>query len=65
MCDLFLFGLSDSLVLPLVFFPVFFVFIIGIRSFRERSAYRVSTLHHLGIMSKVDHDFGASPLCLP
>ena len=34
----------------------------GIRSFRERSAYRVPTLHHLGIMSHVDHDFGASPL---
>ena len=42
MCDLFLFGLSDSLVFPLIFSPVFFMFIVGIRSFVKDRPSRVS-----------------------
>ena len=60
-CVIILVGLSVILCSPR-FPPRVLRILRGIRAFRERSGYRVPTLHHLGIMSHVDHDFGASPL---
>ena len=66
-CVIILVGLSVLLCpprdFPLVFLLVFFAFFAGSAPFVKDWPIRVPTLHHLGIMSHVDHDFGASPLC--